>query len=100
MVKLANRIRSLGYDAAGLPFKILGIVAETHDTGIALIANAVAARVLEEEHFNRGKDSQEFPRLSHEAAFTSLSLQLGVITTPWDIAQLRRTFAVLRGQCP
>jgi len=76
--------------------KILGIVTETHDSGIALIDDGVPALILEEERFNREKHTQEFPRLSLEAAFASLSLRTGdidVITTPWDVAQLRRTFA-------
>jgi len=76
--------------------KILGLVTETHDSGIALLDDGVPSLVLEEERFSREKHTQDFPRLALEAAFGALRLRIGdidVITTPWDVAQLRRTFA-------
>jgi len=76
--------------------KILGVVTETHDSGVALLDDGVLVLVLEEERFNREKHTQEFPRHSLEAACAALRLRIDdidVITTPWDVAQLRRTFA-------
>jgi carbamoyltransferase len=76
--------------------RILGIVTETHDAGLALLDNGTPALVVEEERFNREKHTQEFPRHSLEAALAELNLRIGdvdAITTPWDVAQIRRTFA-------
>jgi len=76
--------------------KILGIVTETHDAGLALLEDGVPVLVLEEERFNRQKHTQEFPRLSLEAAFAQMRLgirDIDVITTPWDMRALRRTSA-------
>ena len=76
--------------------RILGIVTETHDSGIALLDDGVPALVIEEERFNREKHTQEFPRLSLDAALSALKLRIDdidIITTPWDVAELRRTFA-------
>lgn len=76
--------------------RILGIVCDTHDSGVALLEDGVPALVLEEERFSRQKHTFKFPLLSIEAAFAELKLGLGdidVMTTPWDTRQLRRTFA-------
>jgi len=76
--------------------KILGIVTETHDAGLALLEDGDPVLVLEEERFNREKHTQEFPRLSLEAAFAQMHLvirDIDVITTPWDMRALRRTSA-------
>jgi carbamoyltransferase len=76
--------------------RILGLVTETHDSGLALLEDGVPALVLEEERLNREKHTLEFPRLSLEAAFDELKISISdidVITTPWDIRQLRKTFA-------
>jgi carbamoyltransferase len=76
--------------------KILGIVTETHDSGVALLDDGVPALVLEEERFNREKHTLAFPRLALEAALAGLKLNfrdIDVIATPWDIWQLRKTFA-------
>jgi predicted NodU family carbamoyl transferase len=76
--------------------KILGLVTETHDAGLALLEDGVPVLVLEEERFNREKHTQEFPRLSLEAAFAQMRLvirDIDVITTPWDMRALRRTSA-------
>jgi len=75
--------------------RILGIVCDTHDTGVAVLEEGLPALVLEEERLNREKHTQKFPHLSLEAAFSQLKLGIGdidVITTPWDTRELRRTF--------
>jgi carbamoyltransferase len=82
--------------------RILGIVTETHDSGLALLDDGMPVLVLEEERFNRQKHTRKFPRLALEAALTELKLDIGdidVITTPWDARQLRKTLAraVVRG---
>jgi len=67
--------------------RILGIVCDTHDTGVAVLEEGLPALVLEEERLNREKHTQKFPHLSLEAAFSQLKLGIGdidVITTPWD----------------
>jgi carbamoyltransferase len=84
--------------------RILGIVCDTHDSGVALLEDGVPALVLEEERFSRHKHTFKFPLLSLEAALAELKLGIGdidVMTTPWDTRALRRTFtkAVL-GQLP
>ena len=43
--------------------KILGIVAETHDSGVALLRDGTPLFVLEEERLNRSKRTSKFPRL-------------------------------------
>ena len=76
--------------------RVLGIVCDTHDSGIALLEDGVPAFVLEEERFNRQKHTLKFPFLSLAAAMEERNLRIGdidVITTPWDTPQLRRTFA-------
>jgi carbamoyltransferase len=76
--------------------KILGIVTETHDSGLALLDDGIPLLVLEEERFNRQKHTLEFPRRALEAAFAELNIDIGdidVITTPWDTWQLRKTLA-------
>ncbi len=81
--------------------RILGIVGETHDTGVALVEDGVPRLVVEEERLNREKHTLRFPIQSLKAVFdaANCSLQdIDVITTPWDIRRLRRSFfsAVLR----
>jgi carbamoyltransferase len=76
--------------------RILGIVCDTHDSGVALLEDGVPALVLEEERFSRHKHTFKFPLLSLEAALAELKLGIGdidVMTTPWDTRALRRTFA-------
>jgi carbamoyltransferase len=76
--------------------RVLGIVCDTHDSGIALLEDGVPTFVLEEERFNREKHTQRFPRLSLETALSDSRLEIGdidVMTTPWDTPRLRRTFA-------
>ncbi len=76
--------------------RILGIVSETHDSGLALLEDGTPSLVLEEERFNREKHTMEFPHLSLKAAFAELNFNIAdidVITTPWDTWELRKTFA-------
>lgn len=78
--------------------RILGIVAKTHDSGAAFLRDGVPELVLEEERFNRVKKTQKFPRRGLIAGLEELGLgirDIDVITTPWDLRLLRRTFASL-----
>ena len=72
--------------------KILGIVTETHDAGIALLEDGVPLMVIEEERLNRRKHTTEFPRLAMASVFDERRLEeIDVITTPWDMSRLRHT---------
>ena len=76
--------------------RILGIVAKTHDSGVAFVRDGVPELVLEEERFNRSKKTRKFPRLALAAGFTELGIGLDdvdVLTTPWHLGLLRRSFA-------
>jgi carbamoyltransferase len=78
--------------------RILGIVAKTHDSGVAFLSDGVPELVLEEERFNRKKKTQKFPKFALAAVLEDLRLNLSdvdVITTPWDLRLLRRSFASL-----
>ena len=78
--------------------RILGIVAKTHDSGVAFLSDGVPELVLEEERFNRKKKTQKFPKCALAAGLEDLRLSLSdvdVITTPWDLRLLRRSFASL-----
>jgi carbamoyltransferase len=78
--------------------RILGIVAKTHDSGIALLNDGVPEFVCEEERFDRIKKTKKFPRHSLAAVLSELKLDLeniDIITTPWDIQGLRRSFLKL-----
>ena len=86
----SDRVQRSGVSAV----RILGIVAKTHDSGLALLKDGVPEFVLEEERYNRIKKTNKFPKHSLRAAFAELNLGIGdidVITTPWDVRQLRRT---------
>jgi carbamoyltransferase len=81
--------------------KILGLASESHDSGAALLDNGVPTVILEEERLNRQKHTLLFPGRSLDAMFSRGGLSLGdvdVITTPWDIQKLRKSFfrAVVR----
>ena len=84
--------------------KILGIVSETHDAGIALLEDGVPVLVLEEERLNRQKHTRDFPNLALEEAFNAAGrnfADVDVITAPWDMGRLRRTvFKAVFGQLP
>jgi carbamoyltransferase len=74
--------------------RVLGIVAKTHDSGLALLNDGVPELVLEEERYNRSKKTKKFPRQALAAAVEELKIgcaDIDVVTTPWDIARLRRT---------
>ncbi len=84
--------------------RILGIVAKTHDSGVALLHDGVPLLVLEEERLNRSKRTSKFPKLGLEALTEELRLELAdidVITTPWNIGRLRKTaLALIAGRFP
>jgi carbamoyltransferase len=74
--------------------KVLGVVAKTHDSGIALLDDGVPELIFEEERFNRTKKTKKFPKHSLTAATADFALRLAdvdVITTPWNVRQLRKT---------
>jgi carbamoyltransferase len=76
--------------------RILGIVSDTHDSGIALLQDGAPELVIEEERLSRRKHTWRFPEYALRAAFDERGLGIGdveAITIPWDIAKLRRTFA-------
>jgi carbamoyltransferase len=76
--------------------RILGIVSETHDTGIALLEDGVPTLVIEEERLVRVKHTLDFPHGALELAFEAAGRAIehvDVITTPWDQRTLRGTFA-------
>ena len=75
--------------------RILGIVSETHDSGLALVEDGKPVLVLEEERLSRVKHSQDFPRASVAAAIERGLLRLDeidLIVTPWKTSRLRKTF--------
>ncbi len=74
---------------------ILGIVTKTHDTGVAILRDGLPTAIMEEERFNRDKHTQLFPTGALEAALATSGIGIGdvdVITTPWNVGQLRQTF--------
>jgi len=76
--------------------RILGIVSDTHDSGLALLRDGTPEIVLEEERLNRIKHTHRFPIESLKCAFDERGLKIDdidAITTPWNIARLRRTIA-------
>jgi carbamoyltransferase len=78
--------------------RILGIVAKTHDSGVAFVRDGEPELVLEEERFNRIKKTQKFPKRALAAGLEELRIGLedvDLITTPWDLRLLRRSFASL-----
>ncbi len=75
--------------------RILGIVGETHDSGLALLQDGVPELVLEEERLNRIKKTTAFPHLSLAAAFETGAVDFSdvdVITIPWHPRQLSFTY--------
>jgi carbamoyltransferase len=78
-----------------LSMHILGLASESHDSGLALLSDGIPTLILEEERFNREKHTQRFPAQSLAAAFGAERADFAdveVITTPWDVALLRRSF--------
>ena len=81
--------------------RVLGIVSETHDSGIALVRDGVPELVLEEERFDRIKHTKAFPARSLTVAFRELGLTLtdvDAIALPWNTSLLRRQalYALMR----
>lgn len=73
--------------------RILGLVAKTHDSGLALLSDGHLDCVLEEERFDRRKKSQKFPRFALATLCEDLKLgvsDIDVVTTPWNVSVLRR----------
>ena len=54
--------------------RILGIVAKTHDSGVAFLNDGVPEAILEEERFNRVKKTKKFPKLGLTAGLADLGL--------------------------
>jgi carbamoyltransferase len=82
--------------------RVLGLVANTHDSGIAIVEDGVPTLVFEEERFNRTKRTMAFPAQSLAAAQDRCGLDLSsidAIATPWNVRALRRHVAraILRG---
>ena len=76
--------------------RILGLVSETHDSGLALLDDGDPCVILEEERLNREKHTLRFPSQSLQAVFDQSSgglADIDLITTPWDPKRLRRTFS-------
>lgn len=76
--------------------RILGIVAKTHDSGVAFLKDGAPELILEEERFSRTKRTKKFPKLALAAGLEELGLALAdidVLTTPWDLRLLRKSFA-------
>jgi carbamoyltransferase len=76
--------------------RILGLVSDTHDSGIALLRDGVPEFVIEEERLNRRKHTQKFPSRALDAVLTARGLDLAdiaALATPWHVGRLRRTFA-------
>ena len=72
--------------------QIMGLVAATHDSGLALIEDGRPTIVLEEERLYREKRTKAFPRHCLLEAFGSGARGLAdvdLITTPWDEKKLR-----------
>ncbi|MGD9829737.1 MAG: carbamoyltransferase, partial [Hyphomicrobiaceae bacterium] len=75
--------------------RILGIVDDSHDSGLAILENGVPDVILEEERHNRDKHSRQFPAHSLDIAFTQRGLDIAdidVITTPWHVPSMMRTY--------
>jgi carbamoyltransferase len=85
--------------------RVLGIVAKTHDSGLALLKDGVPEFVLEEERYDRIKKTTRFPKFAVHTVFLDTGglgiSDVDVITTPWDVRRLRRTFlSILGGRLP
>lgn len=74
---------------------VLGLVSNTHDSGVALVSDGRITHVLEEERFNRMKRTKAFPDRSMEHLLASgiAPRDIGAIVTPWDERRLRRFIA-------
>ncbi len=78
--------------------RILGLVAATHDSGLALLEDGHPTLVLEEERLNREKRTTAFPTHAVIAALGGRAeglSEIDIITTPWDERKLQASFARL-----
>lgn len=76
---------------------VLGIVQDTHDSGVALVVRGVPEYVVEEERLSRRKHTHRFPTMALQAVLerTGIGLEnIDAITVPWDVRCLRRTAAL------
>ncbi|HRK17992.1 MAG TPA: carbamoyltransferase C-terminal domain-containing protein [Hyphomicrobiaceae bacterium] len=76
--------------------RVLGIVSETHDSGIAVVKDGRPEIVIEEERFSRVKRTKAFPAAALSAAFQDRGFGIDMvdaIALPWNIGALRRTAA-------
>lgn len=84
--------------------KVLGLVAKTHDTGLALLEDGRPLLILEEERFSREKHTLDFPVRSLKAAFVDGPYDfddVDVIALPWRQKALVKTFAsIVTGRLP
>jgi carbamoyltransferase len=74
--------------------RILGIVSDTHDSGVALLEDGTPALVIEEERLNRRKHTQRFPEQGLAVLLDRTGLKssdIDAIAVPWDVGRLRRT---------
>jgi carbamoyltransferase len=70
---------------------ILGIVRDTHDSGVALLSHGVPEFVVEEERLNRRKHTHRYPQQALAAVLDEAGLclkDIGAITTPWHVRRL------------
>jgi carbamoyltransferase len=82
--------------------RVLGLVTNTHDSGVALVRDGHVECALEEERFNRIKRTMAFPGLALAAALEDLNItaaDIDAVVTPWDERRLRRFVigALVRG---
>ncbi|MBS0242016.1 MAG: hypothetical protein JSS20_07550, partial [Proteobacteria bacterium] len=81
--------------------RILGMVSESHDTGVALLEDGKVTAVLEEERHSREKHTKLFPTLALNALFGAYGgsfADIDAITTPWDSRRIRWTFTEAVGR--
>jgi carbamoyltransferase len=72
--------------------RVLGLVSNTHDSGVALVRDGLIECVLEEERFNRDKRTKAFPALALAEAMRFAAIAPGdisAIVTPWNLHKLR-----------
>ena len=70
--------------------RVLGLVSNTHDAGVALVRDGHIEAVLEEERFNRIKRTWDFPDQSLTSLWADGHDPAGVdaIVTPWQARRL------------
>ncbi len=74
--------------------RVLGLVCNTHDAGVALVRDGHIESVLEEERFNRIKRTWAFPDQSLTSLWADGFDPAGIdaIVTPWKAGRLARFF--------